>query len=313
MIKKMLFSKVDKWQLRIVFVGGIIGFLFLLTVIHYFGEIRNLSQGEDALGANLVVVQKKVSKYSTFDSKSTLISQDEIQSLAQHPAVVKIAQVINNQFYVSLGMREEGLPYFSTDIFIQSIDNDLLDIQMDNWSWKEGDAFVPLVMPRDFMLMLNQFASSYKMPAVSEDLAKTLNFTLDLRGKGKKERYKARIIGFSNQMNGVLVPNEFMKMGNSDFAESDPQETTQLVMKMNERNYGNFEKLMDQMNLDIKANELLVIKVQGILYAVLGVLLLIALLIVLLCAMMIVQFSLLVLANSKYEIQTLLRLGYHPK
>ncbi len=313
MISRMLFSKVDKWQLRIVFLGGTIGFLFLLTVIHYFGEVKNMGQGGDALGANLVVAQKRVTKYSSFDSKSTIISQNEIETLSQHPAVAHVSQVINNQFYVSLAMREEGLPYFSTDIFIQSIDNDLLDIQLDAWSWKDTDDFVPLVMPRDFMLMLNQFASSYKIPAVSEDIAKTLNFTLDLSGNGKKLRYKARIIGFSNQMNGVLVPIDFMKMGNQDFAKNDALETTQLVLKMNERQYSDFEKLMDSMNLDIKENELLVVKVQGVLYGVLGVLFIIALLIVVLCAMMIVQFSLLLLAHSDYEIKTMLRLGYHPK
>lgn len=313
MIKKMLFSKVNNWQLLIVFFGGVVGFLFLLTVIHYFGEVKNFGQGEDALGANLVVAQKRVTKYSTFDNKSTIISAAEIEQLKNHPAIENIAEVVNNQFYISLAMREEGLPYFSTDIFIQSIANDLLDIQLDTWTWREGDGFVPLVMPRDFMLMLNQFASSYKIPAVSEDIAKTLNFSLDISGNGKKQRYKARIIGFSNQMNGVLVPIDFMKMGNQLYADKGPQQTTQLVLKMNERHYSDFEKIMNDMNLDIKVNELLVVKVQGILYAVLSVLLLIAILIVVLCAMMIVQFSLLVLANSKYEIKTLLRLGYHPR
>lgn len=309
----MLFSKVNNWQLLIVFFGGVVGFLFLLTVIHYFGEVKHLGQGDDALGANLVVAQKRVTKYSTFDNKSTIISSAEIEQLKSHPAVENIAEVVNNQFYISLSMREEGLPYFSTDIFIQSIANDLLDIQLDKWSWREGDEFVPLVMPRDFMLMLNQFASSYKIPAVSEDIAKTLNFSLDLRGSGKKQQYKARIIGFSNQMNGVLVPIDFMQMGNQFYAENEPQETTQLVLKMNERQYSDFERIMDEMNLDIKENELLVVKVQGVLYAVLSVLLLIAILIVVLCAMMIAQFSLLVLANSKYEIKTLLRIGYHPQ
>lgn len=313
MIKKMLFHKLDKWQLMIVAFGALVGFLFLLTVVHYFGTIRNLASGADSMSPNLVVAQKKVSKYAVFDSNNSAFLPEDIERLNGHAAVQKVAPVVNNQFYVALSMQEEGLPYFSTDIFIQSVADDMMDVQLDDWNWNEKSDRVPMVMPRDFMLMLNQFAASYNIPQVSEEIAKTLNFTLEIRGKGVKQSYKAGIIGFSNQMNAVLVPMSFMEYGNKVFTEEKKVAPTLLVLQLNQRNYGDFEILMEELNLEIKENELLVVKIQAMLYVVLSVLFVIALIIVLLCGMLIAQFSMLLISESAYELQTLLRIGYHPK
>jgi hypothetical protein len=313
MLKNLIFRKVNRAQLGILSLGAFVGFLFLLSVVHYLGEIMNLTNGQETLGSNLVVAQKKVTKYSAFDETSTLFETEELDRLRAHPAIKKMEPVVNNQFYVSLAMREEGLPYFSTDIFIQAVSNDLLDVQAEDWTWDENAALVPLIMPRDFMLMLNQFAASYKIPQVSEDIAKTLNFTLEIRGKGQKKSVRARIVGFSNQMNSVLVPMSFMDYGNSQYAAQEQMPVSQLVIQMDERNYAGFEKIMEELNLEIKENELLVVKIQGMLYVVLGALFFIALIIIGLCGLLILQFSMLLLSESAYEIQTLLRLGYHPK
>lgn len=313
MIKRMLFSKLDRTQLFIVILGALVGFLFLLIVVHYFGTIRNLATGEDSLGVNLVVAQKKVSKYAAFDSNNASFSPEDLELLNTHKAIQKVAPVVNNQFYLSLAMREEGLPYFSTDIFIQAVDDALMDVETEEWEWDENSAVLPLVMPRDFMLMLNQFAASYKMPQVSEDIAKTLNFTIEIGGRGKKQSYKARIVGFSNQMNAVLVPMSFMVYGNQMYAEEVAADPTLLVLQLDQKNYSDFEVLMDELNLEIKENELLVVKIQGLLYVVLSVLFIIALIIVVLCGMMIAQFSMLLVSESAYEVQTLLRIGYQPK
>ena len=190
MIKKLIFQKVNKLQLVILTLGAFIGFLFLLSVAHYLGEINNLTSGKESLASNIVVAQKKVTKYSAFDETSTLFESKDLELLKKHPSIKKMEPVVNNQFYVSLAMREDGLPYFRTDIFIQAVSNDLLDVRTDEWTWNENSEIVPLIMPRDFMLMLNQFAASYKIPQVSEDIAKTLNFTLEIRGKGQKKSAK---------------------------------------------------------------------------------------------------------------------------
>mgnify|MGYP007032567658 CR=1 FL=1 len=313
MIKRLIFHKVNKRQLAILTLGTLIGFLFLLSVVHYFGEVQKLTAGKESISSNLVIAQKRVTKYAAFDSDFNLFTNAELQKLREHPAIKKMEPVVNNQFYVSLAMREDGLPYFRTDIFIQSVNNDLLDVRLDDWQWSEDSDLIPMIMPRDFMLMLNQFAASYKIPQVSEEIAKTLNFTLEIRGIGKKTSSNARIVGFSNQINAVLVPMDFMTYGNVNYAAVDSIPVSQLVLQLDERKYGDFEALIEELNLEIKENELYVVQIQAVLFAVLGALFLVGLVIIGLCGLLILQFSMLLLSESNYEVQTLLRLGYDAK
>lgn len=313
MIKRLIFQKVNKRQLAILSLGTLIGFLFLVSVVHYFGEVQKLTAGKESISSNLVIAQKRVTKYAAFDSDFNLFTNMELEKLREHPAIKKMEPVVNNQFYVSLAMREDGLPYFRTDIFIQSVNNDLLDVRLDDWRWSEDSELIPMIMPRDFMLMLNQFAASYKIPQVSEEIAKTLNFTLEIRGNGKKTSSNARIVGFSNQINSVLVPMDFMAYGNAHYATTDSIPVSQLVLQLDERKYGDFEALIEEMNLEIKENELYVVQIQAVLFAVLGALFLVGLVIIGLCGLLILQFSMLLLSESNYEVQTLLRLGYDAK
>jgi hypothetical protein len=76
MLKNLIFRKVNRAQLGILSLGAFVGFLFLLSVVHYLGEIKNLTNGQETLGSNLVVAQKKVTKYSAFDETSTLFETD---------------------------------------------------------------------------------------------------------------------------------------------------------------------------------------------------------------------------------------------
>ena len=39
-----------------------------------------------------------------------------------------------------------------------------------------------------------------------------------MRGNGRVEQYKGNIVGFSNRLNTILVPQSFMKWANENFA-----------------------------------------------------------------------------------------------
>jgi hypothetical protein len=54
MLKNLIFRKVNRAQLGILSLGAFVGFLFLLSVVHYLGEIKNLTNGQETLGSNLV-------------------------------------------------------------------------------------------------------------------------------------------------------------------------------------------------------------------------------------------------------------------
>lgn len=313
MLRQLLFRYQNKKQLLLAIIGAFIGFVFLLTSLHYFLKINALGNGSELFSSNLMVVQKKVSKFSTLGLNSNVFSASDIQDIKSLPFITKAAPIENNRFKISLGMRQEGLPYFRTDIFVQSVEADLLDVKDKAWTWKQSSTYVPLVMPRDFMVMLNQFAASYHIPQVSEDLARTITFRIDVDGQGKKEGFDAHIIGFSNQISAVLVPKEFMDYANTTYGDlNTPAVVSQLMITVKNGNFGALEKLIEDKNLELKKSEMTITKVKSLLATVISIILATGLLIILLSALVIFQYSQLLLSKSDHEISILLRLGYHP-
>lgn len=312
MLKTVLFRFRNRAQFAAAATGAMIGFVFLLSAVHYFVATKTLGEGEEILGTNILIAQRKVSKFNALNLNTNTFDPDEIERLRALPFVNKVEPVVNNRFNISLGMREEGLPYFRTDIFVQSVNNELMDVKVDQWNWQKGDEILPLIMPRDFMIMLNQFAASYNIPQVSEDLALTFNFRIDISGNNQKEFFNARIVGFSNQISAVVVPLSFMQYGNELYGDGNEQLVTQLMLSVDDGAFGKLEAIMDDMNLDIKKTELTIAKVKSILSAVLAVVLVISLITILMSALLIMQYSQLLISKSDYEITTLLRIGYHP-
>jgi hypothetical protein len=314
MIQKLLFKHQSKKQLYIAALGTLVGFVFLLSSVHYFFKIKEMDGKSDLLQENTLILQKKVSKFNALGLNSTFFSKDEIADIKALPFIHKVAPIFNNKFKISLGMHQEGLPYFRTDIFVQSVNKNLLDAKPKNWTWKDTSTFIPLIMPRDFMVMLNQFAAAYKMPQVSEDLAKTIVFQIEISHEKEKQVFQAKVVDFSNQISAVLVPLEWMDYANKNFTDDTlNQEISQLIVAVKPGHFADFQSLMDNKNLETKQSDLLITKIKSILEAGIGLILSIGVLIVLLSTFIILQYTQLLISKSNYEIGVLLRLGYHPQ
>jgi len=95
-----------------------------------------------------------------------------------------VKPVVSNNFDVYFETKDDKLPMkFGTDVFIQTVDPAFLDVKSKDWKWQEGDESLPIIMPRDFIVMLNTFASAQGIPQVSEDLSKKIWFKISIRNK----------------------------------------------------------------------------------------------------------------------------------
>src|SRR5690606_19604016 len=106
------------------------------------------------------------------------------------------------------------------------------------WHWKEGDTLVPILMPRDLLVMMNMFMSSKDMPQISDELAMDIKFKFALINDTMKEYISCRIIGFTNDVPSVLVPQNFMTWANNRFAPDAEQNITQIIISGKENEFG---------------------------------------------------------------------------
>jgi len=313
MIKKLLFKHQNKTQLYIAVIGSFLGLLFLLISVHYLIRVTEFGAGEEIIGKNTLIIQKKVTNFSSTALGKNDFSTSEINYLKEHDFITQVAPIENNSFGVSLQTDSELVPYFRSDIFVQSFSPEFLDFDAITWGWTEGDEFVPIVLPRDFLVMLNTFASAKGIPQVSEDLAKSIGFKFTLYNDTKKEWQKAKIIGFTSEVSSILIPKEFMDYGNLNFPSNVPSKTTQVLVNIKDGRFGEFQKVMKERSLEAKESAMIVGKLKSIATFLFSVTVGISCFVIFLSGLVFVQYSQLILSKNQYTITTLMRIGTSPK
>ncbi len=315
MLRKLLFQYQDKRQLVIAIIGAFLGMTFLITSIHYLIRVDEFGEGKDILGPNTIIVQKKVSNSTTLNLAKTDFSIAEINSLKKESFITDVKPVITNNFDVSLETADPMVPRFRTDVFIQTVDPDFLDVKSSKWKWKEGDSIVPMIMPREFLVMLNTFMSASGIPQVSDDLAMNIRFRFTLKNEdeSKKEWVTCQIVGFTNEVSSMLVPESFMSWANNRFAAGVEQKITQLMISGEENNFGLVEELMTRKHYESKKTQMIVGQLKSIVGTLIFIVLAISIIAVFLAGLVLIQYLQLLLNKNAYEIRTLLRLGEHPK
>ncbi|MFN5634582.1 MAG: hypothetical protein ACK49D_07905, partial [Flavobacteriia bacterium] len=181
------------------------------------------------------------------------------------------------------------------------------------WHWKEGDAFVPIIMPRDFLVMLNTFMSASNIPQISDDLAMDIRFKFTVSNQTKKVWVDARIIGFTNEVSSILVPESFMAYGNEQFSLGEEKKITQLMISGKENEFGKVEALLKETGLESKNAQMVAGRLKSVIGTLLLVVMGISVIAVFLSGLVLLQYMQLLMSKNEYEVRTMMRIGYAPK
>ena len=313
MLNKLLFRNQDKKQLLIAIIGAFLGITFLITSIHYIIKVNEFGKGSDILGPNTIIVQKKVTNASSLNLTKTDFSLLELEKMRKEPFIAEVQPVTSNNFDISFETSDPQVPYFRTDVFIQTVDQKFLDVKTDKWHWKEGDAYVPMIMPREFLVMLNTFMSASGIPQISDDLVKEVKFKFKLWNDSIQEHVNVRIIGFTNEVSSILVPASFMKFGNDKYSDGTNQKITQVMISGKENQFGLVEDLLNKKGLESKNAQMVVGRLKSVVGTLFFVVLGISIIAVLASGLVLIQYMQLLISRNAYEVRTLLRIGYPPK
>ena len=313
MLRKLLFKNQDRRQLIIAVIGAFLGITFLITSMHYLIKVNEFGEGAEILGPNTIIVQKKVSNSSLLGLNKTDFTQQEIEKMKANSFIEDIKPVISNNFDVSFETADPMVPRFRSDVFIQTVDQDFLDVDLDNWTWKEGDEFVPIIMPRDFLVMLNTFMSASGIPQVSDDIVMQIKCKFTLSNETSKEWVDCRIIGFTNEVSSILVPEDFMEYGNTKYSDGSDQKITQIMISGKESEFGRVEEMLTERGLESRSSQMVVGRLKSIVGTLFLVVLAISIIAVFVSGLVLIQYMQLLMSRNAYEVRTLLRIGYHPK
>lgn len=315
MLRKILFKSSGSFQFVFATAGALIGLTALCLSFQLMSDVQSFHSGEEELfGPNSIVIQKKVTKLSTLGMNSTDFTDEDIAELNAKEFITDVAPFKSVDFQVAISeVKGDGLPPFYADMFFQSIPDRFMDIDVD-WEWNEDSEYIPIVLPRDFIMIINYgIAQSQGFNQISEELLMAARLNIHLKGEKRKEIKMGRVVGFSQKISSILVPESFLDFANATYGSGNQLPPNRVFITIKDDSYGELEDLMEDMNLDIAKSAIDVVKIKTIIGVVIGIFGVAAILITLLSLMGFVQYSQLALSKASYEIQTLLRIGYSVK
>ncbi|MCH2234112.1 MAG: hypothetical protein MK078_07655 [Crocinitomicaceae bacterium] len=313
MLKKLLFAHKSNLQFVFATLGTLIGLTSLLLSAQLILDVQSFQSNEEELfGPNSVVIQKKVTKLTTIGMNSTEFTPEDIKGLEEKEFITDVAPFQSSDFKVGISEVEgDGLPHFYADMFFQAIPDRFMDVKNTEWEWNVNSEYIPIVLPRDFIMIINYgFAQSQGINQISEELLMAARLQIYINGNGQKTTKIGRVVGFSQKISSILVPEDFLKIMNKQYGNGNILNPSRVFITIKDDSYGELEELMEEHNLDINQSAIDVVKIKTIVAVVIGIFGIAAILIMLLSLLGFIQYSQLVLSKASYEIRTLLRIGY---
>lgn len=259
LIEKLVRKNLSTLRITTFCFFSIIGFFILLLAgTIYLDYAKNFGEDSSVWKANYVVLNKKISSLQTLTGQKPTFDEDELIELKEQPFVDKVGTFKSSLFPVKLQVGGvAGIRGFSTDLFFESVPEDFIDVNEADWKWKEGQDFIPIIIPKSYLNLYNfGFATSQGLPQVSESLFTKIPFQLVL-GKGENQKiYQARIVDFTTKINTILVPENFLEWANKKYANKENISPSRIVVETTSKSDENAVTYFEQQNFDINKDEL---------------------------------------------------------
>ncbi len=314
MIRKLLRKNTSPSRVAAFLLSNFIGLAIVLGALQFYLDARSIWTGSDSfISSDFLVVNKKVTSANTFGTTSTAFSEEEIADIESQPWVRSLGRFRSSDFRVSAAVRQGGRS-MSTSMFFESIPDSFVDVPASQWSWQEGGDAVPIIISKDYLTLYNfGFATSAGLPQMSEGLMSgiPLELTLESENGDRREQLYGRVAGYSNRLNTILVPDEFLKSRNDNLGGGRKQAPSRLIIDVNSPGDTAIKAYLDEHSLEV-AGDKSGASAAFLLKVVMGVVGAIGVVITLLSVMILALSLSLLMEKNRDTLHRLLMLGYDP-
>ena len=314
MLWKLLRKHISLPQFAGFFFANLIGMIIMLLGFQFYRDVVPMLTAEDGfLKTGFVVVSKKVGTAQALSQRSLSFSAAEVDELASQPFAESVGQFMTAEFKVDASMSINGRQILNSELPIESVPDEFVDISPEFWHFDDSIGVVPIILPRSYIAMYNfGFAKSKSLPKVSEGLVGMITFDLFLHGNGHESRYKGKVIGFSGRLNAILVPQEFMLKANAAFAPNATPSPTRLIMTTGNLAEENVAQYLEDHGYEAEEDRLNAEKTTFFLRLLVSAVMLIGFVISLLSFFILMLSIYLLVQKNAEKLQNLLLIGYRP-
>lgn len=304
---KLLKKNLSIPQLAGYVFAGFVGLTIILFGIQFYADTRPLYSSNDSfLKPDFLVINKKVSILS-----SSTFNEHDIADIQKQPFVKQTGLFTSSKFGIRTSISSSSFGGFYTEMFFESVPNNFIDVQSEDWAWSEGQSYIPIILPRTYLTLYNfGFAQTQGLPQISENIVENIKLRVTIYGNGKNSNFDARIAGFSDKLNTILAPEAFLKWANAEFSSEATSNPSRILVETYNPSDPQIAKYFGEKNYEIADYRGNTGKAAYFLRLVIITVLMIGLIITLLAiSLMLLSISLLIYKN-KEKLENLILLGY---
>lgn len=314
-ISRLLRKNLSKVQLIGFILSNFIGLAIVISGIQFYADVRPIWTSDDSfINQDYIIINKMVTSSHTLGSADTGFTEAEISDLQNQPWLRRLGRFTSANYEVNATM-QQGDRGMSTNMFLESIPDDFIDVNSADWSYRAGDSIVPIIISKDYLTLYNfGFASSSGLPQLSEGMLSSIPLTLHLTGRdgSRSKTMKARIAGFSGRLNTILVPESFLIWSNDEFGDGRESAPRRLILDVSSPGDVAIAEYLDTHSLE-RAGEDKGSQAAYFLKLVSGVVIGIGGLITLLSFFILLLSVALLMQKNRSKLHTLIMLGYDLK
>lgn len=300
-------NNASKW---LSYFGLGIGVLLLLSSMQMFININQILKennprrnGYDFISVTKLITNENMGKDNSF-------KEEELHELKKIPEIESAAPLLSNQFRVKANAG--NIIPFSTDLFLESIENEFIDTIPPGFTWQPGQDVVPIIFSSDFLEMYNVFAPAQDLPQLSDKTVSSVNIILECYGPNGLQYFKGNITALSDRINSVLVPKSFMDWANQSLGGISKVNPSRIYIKTKDANNPKLLSYLEEKGYRVNKDKTKFGRVKNILQNIVSALGIFGILVIILALMLFAFYLQLMISRSRDNLHLLLILGYSP-
>lgn len=313
MIWKLLRQHISVPQLAGFALANLCGMVIILMGVQFYRDVLPVFiQGDSFMKEDYVIVSKQVSTLGSVMGRNSAFSKSEVRELEEQPFTKSVGEFTAARFKVSAGMGLQGMR-LSTALFLEAVPDRYVDIDLKDWTFLPGQEEIPIVLPRNYLNLYNfGFAQSRSLPLLSEGVMGMMKLDIRMSGKGQSKQMRGRIVGFSDRLNTILVPEAFMDRANAIYGESKEAGPSRLILEVNNPADDRIAKYFEEKGYEAEGDKLDAGKTVWFLRVIVGIVLMVGLVISVLSFYILMLSVYLLLQKNTHKLENLLLIGYSP-
>ncbi len=314
LVWKLLRRHISVPQFVGFFFANLLGMLIVLLGFQFYRDVLPVfTQGDSFMSADYLIVSKRISTATTLSGRNSSFNAAEEAEVKEQKFARKVGAFTSTEYKADAHMGVNGVPVLSSELFFESVPDGFVDVPLDQWKWQEGGD-VPIILPRSYINMYNfGFAQSRSLPKISDGLVGMIDFCIFIQGNGRQDEYRGRVIGFSNRLNSILVPQSFMDWSNQTYAPGQKSEPTRLIVEVANPTDTHISQFVESHGYEVEDDKLNSEKTTYFLKMVVTLVMSVGLVISILSFYILMLSIYLLVQKNSSKLENLLLIGYSPQ